>query len=172
MVVFSCYGWLLMSNELARPLYHARKRSTSHPWFLTKLMMSSKRDSVSLYNSKYVLNFLHPIFPSFSFWFSRLPETDLSGLMAEKEASDECNATDEKEEGVCTFHYFEIWCFSVILLIYFQNLRGSAVAVISGFCSENLFLCCLMLINVNTACDLIPELLLTVASADIQLAPL
>lgn len=43
------------------------------------------------------LYFLHPIN---IFWFSRLPETDLSRAMDEKEAVDECNVTAEKEEGV------------------------------------------------------------------------
>lgn len=88
--------------------------------------------------------------------------------MDEKEAADECNATAQKEEGVSILHFFEIRSFSVILLIYFQTSASSAVAVISlDFVQKTFFFCCLMLINVNTACDLIPELLLTAALADI-----
>lgn len=55
-----------------------------------------------------LLCFLHPIFPINLFWFSRLPETDLSSVMDEKEAADECNATAEKDEGVSILNLFEI----------------------------------------------------------------
>lgn len=66
---------------------------------------------------------------TFYFWFSRLPETDLIGVMDEKETADECDATAENEEGVSVLYFSEIWCFSVILSIYFLNSAGSAVAV-------------------------------------------
>lgn len=59
--------------------------------------------------------------------------------MDEKEAADECNATAEKDEGVSILNLFEIWCFSVIILIYFQNSAGSAVAVISLDFVQNAF---------------------------------
>lgn len=49
--------------------------------------------------------------------------------MDEKEATDECDATAEKEKGVSILYFSEIWCFSVNLLIYFLNSAGSAVAV-------------------------------------------
>lgn len=173
MLLFACYGWLLMSNELAKPIFYTCIA------FHISFMDSEKVDHVSIKERQcfplqgyiqYVSMFLASHFSNkLVLGFSRLPETDLSRVMDEREAADEYSATAQKEERVSILHFFEIRCFSVILLIYFQNSASSAVAVISlDFVQKAFFYpCCLMLINVNTACDLIPELLLTAASADI-----
>lgn len=67
------------------------------------------KDIVSLYcvdRSTYCMfqYFLHPVFS----WFSRRPETHLSRVMDEKEATDECDATAEKNEGVSILYFSEI----------------------------------------------------------------
>lgn len=135
-------------------------------WFLKKLMMYLEKKGI--FHSTYVSIFLvSPCSYKHFFRFSRLPETDLIRVMDEKETADECDATAESEEGVSVLYFSEIWCFPVILSICVLNSAGSAVAVFYLDCVQpNFFLCCLMLINVNTACNLIPELLLTVASAE------
>lgn len=70
-----------------------------------------------------------------------------------------------KRKGSVFFFFLLIWCF---LVIYFQNFsRFSCSYNLPGFGSKDLFLCCLLLINVNTACNLIPEPLLTDTSVDI-----
>lgn len=94
----------------------------------------SPEKTVFLFTTVHTVSFYVSCVPFFQYIFSdfsRLLETDLSRVMDEKEAADECNTTAQKEEEVSILHFFEIRCFSVILLIYFQNSASPAVAVIS-----------------------------------------
>lgn len=72
-----------------------------------------------------------------------------------------------KRKGSVFFIFWNSMILSNSTDIFSELSKFICSCNLSGFCSKDLFFCCLLLINVNTACDLIPELLLTAALADI-----
>lgn len=136
-------------------------------WFLKKLMMYPEKKGI--FHSTYVSIFL--VSPCSYQRFFLVFQTSRNGSNQGDGWERDCRwmwcHRWERGRGQRSLLFWDLMLLSDSIDIFSELGRFSCSSILSGLCSTALFfLCCLMLINVNTACNLIPELLLTVASAE------